>query len=72
MRFNVVCLWGLRSVSKPVLRYFMSSSGNESILGKNVDTLYLNHIGVNELFLPINQFCSIGSDGIRCSLLCEP
>lgn len=38
----------------------MSSSGSESILGKNVDTLYLTHIGVNELFLPINQFCSWG------------
>lgn len=34
MHFNVVCLWGLRSVSKPVLRYFMSSSGSESILGE--------------------------------------
>lgn len=72
MHFNVVCLWGVRSVSKPVLRYFMSSSGSESILGKNVDTLYSKPYGVNELFLPIKRFCNIRLDGIMYSLSNEP
>lgn len=51
----------------------MSSSGSESILGKNVDNIvFKNRIGVNELFLRINRFCSVRLDGIMYSLLNEP